>query len=166
MKCACQCGQETKVIEHTNSSMGRVKGEFNRFVTGHNRAPYRNGRSYMSTGYAFVRDSDGKRFEHVRVAEKALGHPLPVLAIVHHINKDQGDNRPNNLIICESQAYHLLLHLRERAFNGCGKPNWKRCSFCKKWDDPKNLYLFKRTATARHRECGNAYKRRRYHAGN
>jgi DNA-directed RNA polymerase sigma subunit (sigma70/sigma32) len=31
---------------------------------------------------------------------------------VHHVNGDRSDNRPANLVICEDQSYHQLLHQR------------------------------------------------------
>ncbi len=49
------------------------------------------------------------------VAERALGHPLPKGAEVHHVNGRPRDNRPQNLVICQNRAYHLFLHERMRA---------------------------------------------------
>jgi hypothetical protein len=70
-----------------------------------------NGRGTLSNGGYRLIYVNGKRvYEHVHIAEKALGKSLPKGAIVHHINGMTSDNRSNNLVVCPSQAYHLLLH--------------------------------------------------------
>ena len=33
--CECGCKQPTKIITHTNNKLGRIKGEYSRFVNGH-----------------------------------------------------------------------------------------------------------------------------------
>jgi hypothetical protein len=58
---------------------------------------------------------DGRVAEHTIVASKALGKGLPKGAVVHHINGNVQDNRPENLVICENQSYHRLLHCRMNA---------------------------------------------------
>lgn len=92
------------------------------------------------------------------VAENALGKLLPKKAIVHHINGIKTDDRPENLVICENQGYHQLLHQRERALKACGHTNWRRCNYCKKYDDPKNLYIHPNQPAAWHKECRRKYK--------
>jgi len=45
-------------------------------------------------------------------AERALGRPLPPGAVVHHADGSRSPDAP--LVICQDQAYHLLLHRRMR----------------------------------------------------
>lgn len=50
------------------------------------------------------------RHEHRVVAEQILGRPLRKGEVVHHINRDKRDNRPENLMIFASQAEHAKWH--------------------------------------------------------
>lgn len=83
---------------------------------------------------------DGYVPEHILIAEKILGHPLRPLIVIHHPNGNQ-DN--SIFVICENQAYHLFLHRRLRALIACGRPSWRKCKFCKEYDAPENLYIYK-----------------------
>lgn len=98
--------------------------------------------------------------EHVSVAEAVLGHPLPLGAVVHHVNENKADNRKANLVICESHSYHALLHRRADALRACGHADWRKCRICHVYDDPANLYMSKTGNSINHRKCLNEYAKK------
>lgn len=118
-----------------------------------------NGNGYMALGYVGHQIDGVRKFDHVRIAEKALGRELPVGAVVHHANGDRLDNRNENLVICPDRKYHNFLHMRIDAMEACGNPNWRKCRHCQKYDDPSALriYTTKTGSTqAWHTACANA----------
>ena len=128
------------------------------------RTPSRNGKR---SKYIEVYQPDHNRarngwvLEHLFVTEKVLGHALPKGAQIHHVDGDGTNNSNNNLVICQDQSYHKLLHMRIKAIESCGNPNFRKCLYCKIWDDPKNLaiYYSKRTNKgAQHNKCRNEYQ--------
>jgi len=74
-----------------------------------------------TAGYKVLTIDGERKYEHVYLAEKALGRPLSKGVVVHHMNQKRDDNyTPFNLIICPDQAYHLLLHKRMRQYDLLG----------------------------------------------
>src|SRR6266487_1010737 len=82
--------------------------------------------------------------EHILVAERALGSFLPEPACVHHWNSNRQDNRPENLLICENQSYHMLIEVRAKRLRDTGNLNLRRCSRCRRI---KELSQFHRKIT-------------------
>lgn len=50
-----------------------------------------------------------RRREHRVVAERVLGRPLELLEVVHHINGEKSDSRPENLFVCDRPT-HAEIH--------------------------------------------------------
>ena len=90
-------------------------------------------------GYISKGNGKDKKLEHVSKAEEAPGKELPRFAEVHHLNGIRSDNRNENLVICPSRAYHKLLHQRQKSLEACGNPNFRKCPFCKIYDDPTKM---------------------------
>lgn len=123
--CQCGCGQAVRIAPVNDKSKGWIKGEPLKFLRGHGTLMAAQAKterslgnkSISSHGYVAVCVGAGKRqYEHILVAEKSLGRRLrsfgrgnPKSEIVHHINGNKTDNRPDNLLVC-THEYHVALH--------------------------------------------------------
>ena len=59
---------------------------------------------------------------HRAVMERCIGAPIPPGMIVHHVNEDRTDNRPENL--------KLMTHAEHSAHHNQKHPLVKRCEVC------------------------------------
>lgn len=146
--CRCGCGGVTPIAKRSETKRGYVKGQPHKFLPHHNSltskkgssaVAWKGGRSNASRGYINInqpghpRAKNGNQVhEHILIAEKALGKYLPPKAVVHH-------HTPEQLVICQDQAYHKFIHQRTNALRACGRANWRKCMYCHQYDDPENL---------------------------
>lgn len=85
-------------------------------MLGSNNANYRGG-TITDTGYRKIRkighpraNSVGYVREHILVMEEKLGRNLESGEVVHHINHNRLDNRPENLELKDSVSAHSKYH--------------------------------------------------------
>ena len=158
--CQCGCGQKTVIAKRNDTGQHMVKGEPQRFVKGHHLRPTRR-------CYKKIKDPDHPRsstngyvLEHILLAEKALGKPLPSGAQIHHVNMDMTDNSSGNLVVCQDASYHKLLHVRKNALQSCGHVNWLKCPYCQQYDAPENMYVRPSKINGFHRSCAIQYRQK------
>lgn len=123
---------------------------------GENNHSWRGGRCEKGNYIRIYTTESKHRYsrEHVLVAEKALGKKLPFKACIHHISENKHNNLNSNLVICQDSSYHALLHVHKCALVEIGNANNRKCCFCHKYDNIKNMYRSK-IGNGWHRECRN-----------
>lgn len=70
---------------------------------------WRGGKRTTRDGHTQIKINGRYVGEHRHIAVSALG-ALPPGAIVHHVNGNKGDNRPENLLVIPSNGLHSELH--------------------------------------------------------
>ncbi|MEI7636165.1 MAG: HNH endonuclease [Syntrophus sp. (in: bacteria)] len=133
--CKCGCGKETRIAERNRLNRGQIKGCPLTYIHGHNKTfptpkvgpengNWKGGRRVLN-GYQAAYSLKHRRahaksnyvYEHILIAEHALGKELPKNAVIHHVDHNTLNNKNSNLVICQDQGYHLLLHVKERRMN-------------------------------------------------
>lgn len=172
--CECGCGCKTPISNQTRSKIGHYKGKPIRFIKGHNtrlrveeKHPNWKGGITTSRNRFKVYEPTNKRakshkyvWRSVLIAEKCLGKPISKKHEIHHIDRNTKNDQNCNLVICEDHEYHMFLHKRQRAFDACGNAHWRKCTKCKKYDDPKSLYTTPKGEYSYHSECMNLYNQK------
>lgn len=154
-RCLCECGKIALVLQdNLTRGLSRSCGCLNRELsrerglrrTGSNNPNWNGGNKRDHKGYVMVfmpshpfANANGYIQEHRLVVERALGRPLRKEECVHHVDGDKANNKNSNLVLCNDWGYHQTLHRRDRALRSCGNPEWRKCSFCKEYDDPSRM---------------------------
>lgn len=91
---------------------------------------WNGGESITSHGYRTINIGGKYKYEHRLVMEEKLGRKLKQAEIVHHVNGDKLDNRPENLIVCKNLAEHKLRHRTKTGLRLPNEPNRKIKCVC------------------------------------
>lgn len=164
--CECGCGGLAPIARRTYKAKGYIQGQAIRFIVGHCK-PART-----TSGYPVLYRPDHPKAlarngcvpEHIIVAESALGRYLPVGAEVHHVDEDSTNSANRNLVICQDNRYHKLLHVRARVVKAGGDPDTERiCATCQRlrpFEAFNKAASDKNTGRQKHcRECSSAYQK-------
>lgn len=143
--CVCDCGKIREVeSNHLTSghskSCGCIQGEVRHKFSDD---AYLDNMGYIMQKANHPKSHRGYVHQHILVAESATGIKINFPTVVHHVDGDGCNNSKNNLVICQDQKHHLLIHRRTRAYGATGHPDWRKCVFCKKWDKPEKLFMSK-----------------------
>lgn len=112
--------------------------------------------------------TSGHKKVHRCIVEKLLRRVLSPKHPVHHVDEDKSNNANSNLVVCEDQEYHLLLHRRAKALRESGDANKISCRICGNYDlsGENGLVVYQRHDTpalfGEHAECRRQKMRRLY----
>jgi len=138
----------------------RVHYERVRYHGNTDRLKAERGKGWNQHGYNVVMIEGVVKPRHIWLAEKALGKELPEGTEIHHFDGNRGNNGEWNLIVCPDRAYHRLIEQRTRAYEACGNANYRKCHYCKKYDDPSVMRITRDGGS--HFECKKEYDKN-YH---
>jgi hypothetical protein len=117
----------------------------------------------MPNGYIAVMNVGGRdgahKYLHQIIVEDAIGRELKNSEEIHHVDGDRSNNLKENLVLCPSRAYHMLLHVRQRAYEATNDANAVKCEICGNYGADKKR---KNRNSGWHTECKKEYSRNNY----
>lgn len=83
------------------------------------RETWKGGHIGATTGYQYIRINGKDVGEHILVAEKKIGRRLKPDEVVHHVNGNKTDNRPENLQVMTNSEHVKLHHPKTKSLLPC-----------------------------------------------
>lgn len=77
-----------------------------------------NKNRYYIDQFGYYRFKNSGKLVHRYIAGKTLGRRLYNSEVVHHIDRNKRNNRPENLYVCSPDEHHVI-HAHSR--NTCGR---------------------------------------------
>lgn len=109
------CGSICRSKQLSIDGAGKGNYFYGKHLMPHNKIDKEIIRHRCAKGYIEVRIrlEDGRQktlYEHRYIMERELGRPLKSSEIIHHIDHNRQNNKPNNLLVFPTSAEHLMFH--------------------------------------------------------
>lgn len=156
--------EKVKIAKFGPAAAGKdMRGRHGNHARGQQNGRWNAGRLFTSSGYVAVRVEIGHphgwgppnltyryAYEHVIVLMQKIGRALTEDEVVHHVNGDRHDNRPENLVLL-TRSEHAALHARhpsarDDAGRFCEAP---RHGDIAEWPEDLRVREFPKSATNR-----------------
>lgn len=152
--CRCGCGELVGGVNSLGQTRQFARRHYTEYRRNQSGGKRRHGGYIIQYSPGHPRAMRDYVFEHILIAERALGRLLESVHPVHHHDENRANNANTNLVICEDEAYHHLLHARMRILKAGGNPDADRiCCTCKAVKPHASFAMNKNAANGRDYRC-------------